>query len=77
MSVPMFLAYVASALIFGAIFLVGVLVYGGEISRSCALGAALFACFSQFIGQDAARDARIWRPRSMRPISALRWHFWH
>lgn len=56
-----FLAYVASALVFGSLFVIGVLIYGGPVSRPFVVAAALFACFSQFIGQDAQRDLRIWR----------------
>ena len=54
------LMYAISSSIFAAVFLVGMMVYSGEVPRALALGAALFGCYSQFIAQDdRARIASI------------------
>ncbi|CAN7370643.1 hypothetical protein [Aminobacter sp. LjRoot7] len=52
------LGFVLSGCLFAAIFLVGIIVYGGGHARNIALTAALFACMSQFAGQ----DQRLYRP---------------
>lgn len=46
------LMYAISSSVFAAIFLVSVIVYGGEVSRCLAITAAMFAAYSQFIAQD-------------------------
>ncbi|WP_420959361.1 hypothetical protein [Brucella sp. IR073] len=47
-----FLGFALSATVFSAVFLVGIIVYGGEFSRAVALVAAFLAAASQFVGQD-------------------------
>lgn len=44
--------YAISSSVFAAIFLVSIVVYGGDVSRSVAITAAMFATYSQFIAQD-------------------------
>lgn len=53
--------FIFSACVFAAIFLVGIIVYGGEWARIAALSAAFAACASQFTAQDAHTDIKIWR----------------
>lgn len=52
------LGFVLSGCMFAAIFLVGVIVYGGAHSRSIAVATAMFGCMSQFVAQ----DQRLYRP---------------
>ena len=47
-----FIGFALSASIFAAVFLVGIIVYGGDFSRAVALIAAFLAAASQFVGQD-------------------------
>lgn len=47
-----FISFALSASIFSAVFLVGIIVYGGDFSRPIALLAALSGAMSQFVGQD-------------------------
>ena len=51
------LGFVLSACVFAVVFLGGIVVYGGEMSRSIAITAAFFGCVSQFLGQ----DQRTWK----------------
>lgn len=44
--------YALSSALFAAIYLIGVMVYGGEWARNCALAASFLACASQFMAQD-------------------------
>lgn len=53
------LGFVASALVYSAIFLIAVIVYGGPGARAVAVASALVACFSQYIGQDQSRRAYV------------------
>lgn len=46
------LMYAISSSVFAAIFLVSIIVYGGDVARCLAITAAMFACYSQFIAQD-------------------------
>lgn len=46
------LGFILSGCVFASIFLVSIIVYGGDLSRQIAVAAALFACMSQFVGQD-------------------------
>lgn len=46
--------YAISSALFAAIFLIGIMVFGGEWSRNIAIGAAFLACVSQFTAQDPA-----------------------
>lgn len=46
--------YAISSALFAAIFLVGIMVFGGEWSRTIAIAAAFLACASQFMAQDPA-----------------------
>lgn len=50
--------YALSATAFAVVFLVAVIVFGGDIARNIAIGAAFLACASQFMAQD---------PKSYRP----------
>lgn len=47
-----FIGFALSASIFAAVFLVGIIVYGGDFVRVVALIAAFLAAASQFVGQD-------------------------
>lgn len=47
-----FLGFALSATAFAALFLGGLIAYGGEASRPIALGAAFLAATSQFVAQD-------------------------
>nr|DAO70304.1 MAG TPA: hypothetical protein [Caudoviricetes sp.] len=47
-----FIGFALSASIFAAVFLVGIIVYGGDFSRALALIAAFVSAASQFVGQD-------------------------
>ncbi len=44
--------YAISSAVFAAIFLVGIMAFGGEWSRALAIAAAFLACASQFMAQD-------------------------
>jgi hypothetical protein len=44
--------YALSSALFAAIFLIGVMIFGGEYARNCAIAAAFLACASQFMAQD-------------------------
>jgi hypothetical protein len=50
----MHIAYAISSALFAAIFLVGVMVFGGEWARNCAIASAFLACACQFMAQDEA-----------------------
>lgn len=46
------IAYALTAAVFAAIFLVAVMVFGGETARNIAILAAFLGCASQFTAQD-------------------------
>lgn len=47
-----FVALALSGVVFGAIALIGLLVYGEADARSAAILAAILACASQFVGSN-------------------------
>jgi hypothetical protein len=51
------LGFVLSACVFAVVFLISIIIYGGELARSIAITAAFFGCVSQFIGQ----EQRTWK----------------
>ncbi len=46
--------FAITASMFCAVFLVSVIVYGGDVARNAAIGAALLGAASQFTGPDPA-----------------------
>jgi hypothetical protein len=48
------IAYAISSALFAGIFLVAVMVFGGETARNVAIAAAFLGCASQFTAQDEA-----------------------
>lgn len=48
------IVYAISSAAFAILFLGGIMVFGGETARNIAIGAAFFACASQFMAQDPA-----------------------
>lgn len=46
------IAFAISATIFAAIFLGGIMVFGGNLAREVAIGTAFLGCASQFLGPD-------------------------
>lgn len=53
------LGYMISATVFGAVSLLGIIVYGGPFSRGAAIFAAFLAMLSQLTAQDAHTSRRI------------------
>lgn len=62
-----FIGFALSATIFAAVFLVGIIVYGGDFSRAVALITAFLGAASQFVGQDRQH----WRISIMLAYSAF------
>jgi hypothetical protein len=46
--------YAISGAAFAALFLAGIMIFGGVAARNIAIGAAFLACASQFMAQDPA-----------------------
>lgn len=47
------IAFAITAAMFAAIYLVAIMVFGGEWARDAAIAAAFFGCAAQFTAQDA------------------------
>ncbi len=50
----MSILYAISSAAFALLFLAAIMVFGGELARDVAIGAAFLACVSQFSAQDPA-----------------------
>jgi hypothetical protein len=48
------IAFAITASAFAAIYLCSIIVFGGEIARNIAIGAAFLGCASQYCGPDPA-----------------------